>query len=82
MVSLKAIRSSPRSMASTCHPDHFNPVFLEHPGLGQFGGQIQTGLSSQIGKYGIGPFLFDNFLHGLKIEGLDISDISQCRDRS
>ena len=37
IVSLKAMRSSPRSMASTLHADDLHAVLLQHAGLGQLG---------------------------------------------
>ena len=79
MVSLKAIRSSPRSMASTSTPMTFTPYSSRTPGLGQFRGEVQPGLAAQVGQEGIGPFFLDDLVHGLEIQGFDIGHIGHSR---
>ena len=58
MVSLKAIRSSPRSMASACTTEDLHPVLGEDPRLEQIGAEIKGGLAAQIRQEGIRPSFF------------------------
>ena len=60
MVSLKAMRSSPRSMASAWTPMTCTPYFSSTPALCELGGEVEAGLAAQVGQQGVGPFLLDD----------------------
>ena len=57
IVFLNSIRSSPRSMASTCTPMTFTPYLSRTPAAAKLGAQIQAGLTAQVRKQGVRTFL-------------------------
>ncbi|OPY89828.1 MAG: hypothetical protein A4E72_00972 [Syntrophus sp. PtaU1.Bin208] len=55
--------------------DDLNAVFFQDSQLGQFRRQVQSRLPAEVWEDGIGFFIFDDFNHGLDVQGLDVGDI-------
>ena len=62
-------------------PDHLHAMLLENAGLVQIEGEVQSGLSAQSGKKGIGLFLFDDAGHAVHGKRFDVGGVGKFRVR-
>ena len=59
--------------------NHSDSVFVQYPGLVQFGGQVEPRLAAEIRKDRVGAFVFDNLREGLGIQWFNIGHIGRTR---
>ncbi len=63
------------------HADHFHVEGVENAFPVKFRREVQPRLSPQVGENGIGALLFDDFLQGFDVQGLDVRHIGHFRVR-
>ena len=61
--------------------DHADPVLFKNPALKEFHGAVQRRLSAQRGQQRIGFFAFDDSLHDLGCDRLDVGPVGKLRVR-
>jgi hypothetical protein len=61
--------------------DHLDVVLLQHARLCELGGEVEPGLSSEIGEQRVRLLLLDHLGHGFQGQGLDVGGIRHPRIR-
>ena len=63
------------------HADHLYIIFIKDAFERQFAGEIQGRLAAEIRQQRVRPFLFDDLLHALRVQRLDIRRVRHARIR-